>query len=211
MNKALSFMCIFVALIFFPIITLASVDLDVFKNVDGITFDYDGLDDSFSVSTDVTTLVSRLFLNHAAINASIVGGLNKPYLMSLNFFVSGYDGNFHPSSAVIKTDNNRYFFDISYGYSDNSTDLHVEFAVISCGIISLNMIQDMIRSKDVQIRINGTYESVDFTLDKDQMNNLEQVLTLYNKAGGISSNTVNKADVDDSYNFSIMPILPVQQ
>ena len=206
MKVSTFFLYIFLVVIFvFPSSAIADVNTDIFMNQDGFDFQYDVIEDRFSISPYSANLIPKLYTNNAAIYPSISGGGKSPFLFTLSFFTST-SRSLEPYSAVIKTDRNRYFFDISHGYSDLQEIMPIEVSIILCGETSLNMINEIITSKEVMIRIKGYNGDIDFEPSDSEIDDLSQLYDLYNKAGGIKENSIDQSKIDDKYNFSITTV-----
>jgi hypothetical protein len=184
--KKLSFFALVTFLLLLVNVCLAEVDTKVFENAEGIKYSYDDMSDSATITPDeniIDLTVDGKAGMQPIIISSDIGG-KKVYVFLIYWFAISSDGPISPKSCIIKTDSHRYFFDLVFVDSDNTTVLGktIETAYIMCGPKSLKMIEDILAAKSSKIRIDGDSD-VDYDLSEIQKRALENMYNAYKDSG----------------------------
>ncbi len=168
-----------------PSFCVAEIRIEEFQKAQGVVYKYDDMTETLSVTPDFEVLdlmVDGKAIIQPIILTNDVGG--KPvYLLTL-YFVSVSEKSISPTSAIIKTDAHRYFVTPVAGSIDTTytNGRYIDGMFYYCGDVGIKMIEDILASTNVKIRIDGTSD-VDFDLSENQRTALSDMYSAYKSAG----------------------------
>lgn len=172
----------------------AAIDLTVFENAKGYKYTYDDMDDSYTVVSE-TEIVDLLVDFSGAIYLD-VKGTEAGCAMRLMMVAANPAGKkIGFNGAIIKTDANKYSFDISNVTDMSTSSAGLEAGIFALGSTGIQMLKDILAStEDVKVRYTGASKNIDFVMSDAQISEINAILTLFTEAGAVDQEILSSLE-----------------